>query len=387
MDIKVCILIPTYNNAQTLGQVMESVLAQGLPVIVVNDGSTDPTSAVLHAFQGRITLLEHQENIGKGAALRKGLAHAVQQGFTHAIAMDSDGQHLASELPGFMDAIEQAPGAFILGARDLNAEGAPGKSSFGNRFSNFWTYVETGLKLPDTQTGFRAYPLDAIRDMRFYTKKFEFEIEVLIRLAWKGTLVKSIPIRSIYGEERVSHFRPFADFFRISVLNTVLVLIAFFWQHPKRLFLYVRRKGFWQVLKQDLIDVNEPPGRKAASIGFGVFMGIVPIWGFQMLVAAFLAVLFRLNKFIVLAFSNISVPPLIPIIVFVSFYLGSFLVEEPRLFPNWQELSLESIYVDLKQYILGSLLFATIAGFMVFGVSYCLLALFQKGKARAVQEN
>lgn len=382
---RICLVIPTYNNAATLGDVVAEALRYSSDVLIVNDGSTDGTDKVLEAFEDRTVQIHFEENQGKGTALRAAFKQAFKSGFNYAITIDSDGQHRAQDIPAFYEAIKLNPGALVLGARDLGAEGAPRKSSFGNRFSNFWTYVETGLRLPDTQTGFRAYPLDIVGPKRFFTKKFEFEIEVLVRTAWAGASVVSIPVRSIYDQEtRVSHFRPFTDFFRISVLNTVLVLIALLWQHPKRLFLYIRRKGFWKVLKQDLIDVEEPPIRKAASIGFGIFMGIVPIWGFQMLVGAFLAVLFRLNKFIVLAFSNISVPPLIAPIIFASFFMGSFLVEEPRQFPNWHELSLDSIYVDLKQYLLGSFLLATCAGLAAFVLSFVVLKLFVGRKPTAL---
>ena len=115
-------------------------------------------------------------------------------------------------------------------------EGVPKKSSFGNKFSNFWFWVETGIWLEDTQSGFRLYPLSYLKEMKFYTKKFEFEIEVIVRAAWQGTSVKNIPIKVKYDEtERVSHFRPFKDFTRISIFNTILVLITIFYIMPRDL--------------------------------------------------------------------------------------------------------------------------------------------------------
>ncbi len=376
---RICLIIPTYNNERTLSGVIEKALDYCPDLIIVNDGSTDRTSEILELHSDKIDLISFEKNKGKGAALRSGLQLAIKKGFHYAISIDSDGQHLAEDLPQFFAAIRDYNGDLVLGARDLLAEGAPKKSSFGNRFSNFWFWIETGIKLPDTQTGFRAYPLISLKNTRFYTNKFEFEIEVLVRSAWKGINIVSIPVRSIYDqEERVSHFRPFTDFTRISILNTVLVTIALLWYHPWRLFLYIKRKGIFRVVWEDLIDPKEAPSRKAVAVGFGLFMGIIPIWGFQMLVAAAIAIPLRLNKLIVLTFSNISIPPMIPIIVFASYKLGESFVNEPETFSSWQELTLASIYVGLKQYLFGSVLLATILGIVGFLSSYALILIFKR---------
>lgn len=100
----------------------------------------------------------------------------------------------------------------------------PSKNTFANKFSNFWYKVETGQTLSDSQSGFRLYPLTRLKGMRFYTPRYEFEVEVIVRAAWRGVAVKNIPIRVYYPpqEERVSHFKPAKDFTRISVLNTCL---------------------------------------------------------------------------------------------------------------------------------------------------------------------
>ena len=134
--------------------------------------------------------------------------------------------------------------AIIIGARNMDQASVPGKSSFGNKFSNFWFKVETGLSLSDTQSGYRLYPVALLKDIRFFTKKYEFEIEVLVRAAWKGIDVVQVPVKVFYPEKdkRVSHFRPFHDFSRISVLNTFLVTIAFVWIKPRDLFRSLKKK-------------------------------------------------------------------------------------------------------------------------------------------------
>jgi glycosyltransferase involved in cell wall biosynthesis len=242
---RVCVLIPTYNNEQTLVRVIEDVLGYTQNIIVVNDGSTDQTLELLREFKS-IQLVSYSQNQGKGFALRQGFKRAVESGFEYAISIDSDGQHFADDLPAFLEKLEQHPKAIIIGARNMEQSSVPGKSSFGNKFSNFWFHVETGLKLDDTQSGYRLYPVLLLKDIKFITRKYEFEIEVLVRAAWNGIEVLQVPVKVFYAEKekRVSHFRPFRDFSRISILNTVLVLITFLWIKPRDFYRSFKKKSY-----------------------------------------------------------------------------------------------------------------------------------------------
>jgi glycosyltransferase involved in cell wall biosynthesis len=240
---KVCVLIPTFNNAATLGHVIEGVLNYTNQVIVVNDGSTDGTSSMLSQYDS-LVVVSYESNRGKGYALRQGFKHAVAAGYDYAITIDSDGQHYPEDLPNFEAALEAHPNAIIIGARNMDHASVPGKSSFGNNFSNFWFRVETGVKLSDTQSGYRLYPIRALEKFRFITRKYEFEIEVLVRAAWSGIEVLNIPVRVFYPEKekRVSHFRPFKDFTRISILNTFLVTIALLYIIPRNFLRGIKKK-------------------------------------------------------------------------------------------------------------------------------------------------
>jgi glycosyltransferase involved in cell wall biosynthesis len=242
-DRKVCVVIPTYNNATTLRQVIQSVLSYTDQVIVVNDGSTDSTLSIAVEFP-EVEIVSYSVNQGKGIALQKGFRHALQSGYSYAITIDSDGQHYAEDLPIFLTMLEAHPNAIIIGARNMDQASVPGKSSFGNKFSNFWFWVETGIRRNDTQSGYRLYPVKAMETMRFFTRKFEFEIEVIVRGAWRGIEVLEAPVKVFYPakEKRISHFRPFRDFSRISVLNTVLVAIAFLYIKPRDLFRSIKKK-------------------------------------------------------------------------------------------------------------------------------------------------
>ncbi len=245
---RVCVLIPTYNNAKSVGKVIEDVLYYTDQIVVVNDGSTDETHKVLSRFP-QINVLSHPTNKGKGLALRNGFARAVEAGYEYAISIDSDGQHFPDDLPRFIETLNDHPRAIIVGARNMDQSSVPGKSSFGNNFSNFWFKLETGISISDTQSGYRLYPIKELQSMRFFTRKYEFEIEVLVRAAWKGIEVTQVPVKVFYPakEERVSHFRPFRDFTRISILNSVLVLITFLYIKPRDLFRSFKKKtsGRW----------------------------------------------------------------------------------------------------------------------------------------------
>ncbi|HRR24659.1 MAG TPA: glycosyltransferase family 2 protein, partial [Bacteroidia bacterium] len=185
VNITACVIIPTYNNAQTLKKVIDGVLifSSGNDVIVINDGSTVDTTEILKQYDEQIILLTNKTNKGKGYSLRKGFEEAIRRGFKNAITIDSDGQHYPEDIDVIIKQALKYPEALLMGSRNMDQESVPGKSSFGNKFSNFWFWVETGQKLPDTQTGFRLYPLEPLKKIKLFTTKFETEIEVIVKLA------------------------------------------------------------------------------------------------------------------------------------------------------------------------------------------------------------
>jgi len=377
---KCCVIIPTYNNNQTIQQVIRDVLEYTNQVIVVNDGSTDNTKEILREFK-QIDVVSYSRNKGKGYALRQGFKAAWNKGYEYAITIDSDGQHFASDLPTFIQAIDENPNTIIIGNRNMEQEGIPGKSSFGNRFSNFWFKFETGIKIPDTQSGYRLYPLKPLSKMFFFTKKYEFEIEVIVRAAWKGVKVSDVPIQVYYApiESRVSHFRPFRDFSRVSILNTFLVLYALLIVKPFEFIRKLNKKSIQEFFKTQITQNKEPNINITLAVMLGLFMGVAPVWGYQMLIAFALAHLLKLNKVIVLVASNISIPPMIPIIIFGSFRMGGLFIEANRLKVIYsKKLSLDLIKDNILQYITGSIVLG-IALALTFGIiTYILLVMFRK---------
>ena len=379
-DLRCCVIIPTYNNAGTLSAVIDETLEYCADVIVVNDGCTDGTAQIIGSFGERIRSLTQERNQGKGVALQCGMAYAQRLGFRYAITMDSDGQHYPSDIPNFVDAIEQNPGTLLVGARNLNADGMPGKNTFANRFSNFWFRLETGVRLEDTQSGFRAYPLDKISlRSHLLTGGYEFELEMLVFTAWQGIPVKNIPVRVYYPPEgeRVSHFRPFRDFTKISILNTLLVLYCLLWRWPANFFRKLSWKNIKSFIDRNIIHSPESNARIASAIGFGVFMGVMPIWGYQMICAFALAHILKLNKVITLVAANISLPPLIPFIIFGGYWTGCKLLDQPVII-SFQQIDMTSIGGILVQYIFGSIIFGIVLAVLCWVVSMLLLSVFRR---------
>jgi glycosyltransferase involved in cell wall biosynthesis len=377
---KCCVLIPTYNNSQTLRSVIDSVAEYTDDIIIVNDGSTDDTSTILAHIKS-FHVLHHKVNQGKGIALRTGFEYAVKNGYDYAITIDSDGQHMATDLPLFIDKLEEERRAIIIGARNMvDTANVPKKSTMGNKISTFWFTFETGIKLQDTQSGFRLYPLYLLKNIKFFTWKYEFEIEVMVRAAWKGINVTPIPISVYYapGEKRITHFRPFKDFTRVFMLNVVLVFIAVLYIKPIQLFKKIQKIGLKEFFKQNLLNSDESNFKKAAAVAVGIFMGIFPTWGFQMLIAVFLSFILKLNKVIVLVTANISIPPMIPFIVYFSFLTGGLVLNQPSAVDFSKSITLDSIWKDITQYAVGSICLATVAALVCGIITFLLLTLFRK---------
>ena len=245
-SFEACVVMPTYNNGGTLRDVVERVLRFCTNVIVVNDGCTDGSAEILASFGDRIMVVDYGKNRGKGYALKQGFKKALSIGYDYALTLDSDGQHFPEDIPLFFEASEQHPEALIVGSRNLNQQNMPGKNTFANKFSNFWFKIQTGVNLPDTQTGFRLYPLRHLPSLALLTSRYEAELELLVYSAWRAIELIPININVYYpkGDERVTHFRPFWDFFRISVLNTILCVVAVCYGWPSHLIHKVRRKKY-----------------------------------------------------------------------------------------------------------------------------------------------
>ena len=370
-----CVIIPCYNHVATLAAVAASARAY-CEVIVVDDGSTLP----LPKLPG-CDLVRLERNCGKAAALRAGFQRALELGFTHAITMDSDGQHFAADLPAFLAAAQAQPDALMVGVRDLRACGAPAGRRRSNAVSTFWFRVETGVRLGDTQCGFRCYPLSLAQRLKVRSGRYAFELEFLVRASWVGTPIVAVPVKCVYQPEhlRSSHFRPVADLAHITGMNIGLVLQS--WVVPPLLrtaWSYGQRNTLRTTLHAFFSDHAEDPLRLALAAGLGLFFGIAPIWGYQMIAAAAMAHLLGLNKAIALLASNISIPPMMPFILYGALALGHWLFTGQRLVLALDQMTKARALSFFWQWIVGSLALGALVGATGTLITYVLAKLVRK---------
>jgi phenylacetate-CoA ligase len=379
---RVCVVLPTYNNCRTLGAVIGDVLRFVPDVVVVNDGSTDDTGAVLAPFaESGVHVVTHASNCGKGAALQSGFAHAAARGFTHAITMDTDGQHAAEDLAAFLNAIRERPDALIIGLRGLSGAGRPLHSRVLRAHSNFWVWAETGKRVRDTQSGFRAYPLRAVAEIRFTTRKYDFEIESLVKLIWRGVPVETVPVQARYGPGSESHFRPLEDFALVARLNALLFFQRLLMPGPLLNLIHAKahlelplrtRMGEW--LRAWTLGSGVTPGVAGLSVGMGVLIGILPIWGFQMVSALVAAHLLRINKPLTVGASNISFPAAIPFILYASLLAGR-LALTGTIDPSISVSTVNSTVVwhYAREYLVGAVALGGVAGIVAGTSTYAMV--------------
>ena len=238
----ICVIIPTYNNAGTIVDVVTRTQLYCSDIFVVLDGCTDDTQSKLDALQEKPNIIVLDKNKGKGNALKVGFTHAAEAGFAYAITLDADGQHYPEDIPLFLNANRLNPGALIVGERlGLGKADRSKGSRFANAFSNFWFFIQTLIPLKDTQTGYRLYPLKHLPCLGLITSRYEAELGLLVFSAWKGVRIVSQGIRVFYPsqQERVSHFRPVLDFARISLLNVFLCILALVYGLPRTILRWI----------------------------------------------------------------------------------------------------------------------------------------------------
>lgn len=379
-----CVLIPTYNNQKTLEKVITDTLEYTSHIVVVNDGSTDTTTQILEKFKDIISIVNFQVNCGKGLALREGFKFALSKNYRYAISIDSDGQHYPEDLEAFLVKIKEQPDSLIIGARNMEQASVPGKSSFGNKFSNFWFELETGIKMPDTQSGYRLYPIEKLKNITFHTTRFEFEIEVIVKAAWAGIAVIPLPVGVFYPtkEERVSHFRPTKDFFRISVLNTCLVPLAIIWYRPKLFIKSLTLANIKKYFRNAFFNQEESVLKKSLAVSLGIFFGIIPIIGFQVISAIAAAHVLKLNKAIVLVAINISLPPMIPPLIYASLKIGELIAHKQSTF-SFSRISSKAVEADAYLFLVGSCCLAVLMALLAGLIAFTTLTFIRNRKKNA----
>ncbi len=227
--IKPCVVIPVYNHECAVGAVVNAVVAQNLPCILVDDGSSPECACVLDALvaarPSQITLIRHAVNRGKGSAVLTGCRYAAQAGYSHVVQIDADGQHRASDIPRFLEQAAAYPQALIIGCPKYDKT-VPSLRFYARYLTQIWVSINTvSLQIKDSMCGFRVYPLPPIivLDQRQkLSERMSFDIEVLVRLYWDGLKIINVPTSVGYRADGVSHFRSLLDNVLISRLHTTL---------------------------------------------------------------------------------------------------------------------------------------------------------------------
>ena len=221
---RTAVVIPVYNHARTIAEVIGETLKLGMPIFVVDDGSTDDTYNRIRDMEG-ITIIRHPKNLGKGAALLTGFAAAAVKA-DWAVSLDADGQHHPEDAWRLLQAIPTGERPIVVGKREgMEHHHVPWSSRFGRKFSNFWVWASGGPTIEDSQSGFRLYPLPEAMCLRAKARRFQFEVEILVRANWRAMPIIEAPIRVTYQPraERISHYRGFVDFVRNSCTFSRLI--------------------------------------------------------------------------------------------------------------------------------------------------------------------
>ena len=209
--MKICLLIPGYNEARTIGEVVSEARKIIESVVVVDDGSSDATAQI--AENAGALVIKHPVNRGKGAALRTGFQYVLDHGYDALITMDSDGQHDVNDIPGFLEAFDRTGSGIIIGSRMQDISTMPAVRKLTNKFTSFIGSLLARQKINDSQSGFRLISSDVLRAVELETTGYEMESEILIKASKAGFRITSVPIKTIYGQE-VSKINPVVDTYR-----------------------------------------------------------------------------------------------------------------------------------------------------------------------------
>lgn len=371
---KFCVVIPVFDHAATVADVVQGAARHLGTVIVVRggrlDGSGDTATAVAPELPDGCTLeiLRLPANEGKGAAILAGLRRAAKLGFSHAVVLDADGQYRPSDVPRLLAASSADSRAIVVGARKLGGEGIPRVSHVGRWVSNFWTLRTTGFELPDAQCGSRVYPVAEVLALPLHCQRYDFEVEVLVRGAWAGLTLVSAPINVWYPPraEKVSHARALVNKLRISLTYTRLALRRLVPTRSAWRDTAMTRRPKPRGLRDGLRWLREAsvsgtrPAELGLAVGVGVFIGASPLWGLHSLLSLYVGARLRLNLVAAFIGSNVSMPLVVPYLVFASIECGHWMTHGEFVDLRPAALSPAAIPGYLVQYVIGSLVVATV---------------------------
>jgi len=394
------IVVPTYNHRDGVAAVLDGLVPLGLPIIIVDDGSTDDTLEVLDLWQSAnsrapITRIRHSHNRGKADALRTGFAAAAMcKGVTHAVTIDSDGQLDPADIPLLLAHARQEPDALIIGTRPARMANCPRRCEIGRCFASLAVLSQTGRRLADTQCGLRVYPLALTQAGHARAGRYAFEAEIIARALWSGFGIIEVPVRCTYRAKgdagRVSYFRPFVDSIRQLVVHGRLIVLALLpwtrsrarptqpavgildaafraarWLNPARCILGVRSSSLGKL-------------ELAAALGIGVWIGTLPFFGFHTAMCLYVAWKLNLHPAATVLGSQVSIPPVGIALGVSSIWVGHFLltgraVGLDSVALTWMDLP-RITWQWLPAWTLGGVIIGFILGFITFAATIVITA-------------
>lgn len=360
------VVIPHFNHERTLRKVVESALKEHPDVAVFDDGSDCSPYPQLQGLS--VHFIRFEKNRGKGAVLREASQWAWQNGYTHLITMDADGQHSAADIPSLIGKAKQYPQALIIGVRNMGRS-VPFSSRFGRSFGGFWVHFQTGKKVRDIQSGLRVYPLEILQHISTWSRRYAFEVEIVVRALWGGFEVQEVPVEVCYPSDRVSHFHKLKDNLRLTVLNTYLTLRSML-PIPHRKYLSstqkeVKKQSYWEQLKENL-RTKDNIGKNAFSAAWGIFCGSIALPGIRQVMLFSGAGFWNLNRILVISFEKFCIGPIIPAVCIEFGYFlrhGSWLTQFNLTTLGKQFLS------RFWEWIVGSFFVAP----LLAGITFCLI--------------
>ncbi len=333
-------------------------------------------------------MLTHATNAGKAAALRDGFRWALERGYTHALTIDTDGQHDIADVSPLIELARSNPNALILGSRSTPADRvhrAPWQSTVGRRISNHFVWLESGASVADSQCGLRVYPLHLESQLHSGTSRYGYETEILTRLAWAGANIVETPIRSIYDVPggRTSHFRPIRDSIAASEMHAALVLRAVMPWPAKKLVepasfnmkqgVIIERITRWMNpmrVWRDLRACKANRERFAAAMASGVALAALPPYGAKTITCLIWSKWWKLDSAVMVAASSLNTPPFGPLFAAAGITLGHA-IRNGKV-PAWSTYNLsqhtlrETLLTAGIDYLIGSLIIAPIAAAAVY---------------------
>ncbi|MDR2427019.1 MAG: DUF2062 domain-containing protein [Endomicrobium sp.] len=380
MKFNPLIVIPLYNHAAAVGKVAAEVISLYKNVLIIDDGSTDGGCDKINALD--VNIIRFKKNRGKGAAIIAAAAWARINDFTHLVTIDADGQHYPSDIEKLLEASRRSPSLIIIGKRKFNSCKVPTASKFGRKFSGFWAKVQTSKTIIDIQSGFRVYPVEIFDKYKIFSRRFAFEVEVIIKAIWAGFDIEEVEVGVHYPKkrsERISHFGVIKDNARLAVLNTYLTMRSMIPLAHKK---YIKdEKGKlislnpFKVVSEQM-KKNDNPFHLGISAAWGSFCGAIALPGIRAFILVIVAGWFNLNRVVAFSVDKLAMPPFIPFVCIETGYFlrhGKFLTEV-----SWQILG-QQFLQRVWEWILGSLIVAPLFSILIGSIVYIIGKIMRAG--------